>query len=225
MMLIFQMKGRRASGSYERKSPCSPSTSHSPLHFNCQWERSTCRCWEHWKEATGRLAQWRGERATCMCPSKTFSWQMYLEENQFAWGASVGAFNGICEQSSRRPAGMKALSASTAKAQQLSSSGVRHWKAPGIWGGQPLPLTPPQPDRLGHERESLLQTELPEPAVAASSCGKGQSLRRLCSSLLVTLQVVWWGEGTTSLPSIPAAVPARTGPSPPLLQLCFFSLA
>lgn len=34
--------------------------------------------------------------------------------------------SGICEQLSRRPAGMKALSVSTAKAQQLSSSGVRH---------------------------------------------------------------------------------------------------
>lgn len=46
-------------------------------------------------------------------------------------------------------------SVSTVKAQQLSSSGVRHWKAPGRWGGQPVPLTPPQPDRLGHEREWL----------------------------------------------------------------------
>lgn len=29
MMLIFQIKGRRAPGSYERNSLCSPSTSHS----------------------------------------------------------------------------------------------------------------------------------------------------------------------------------------------------
>lgn len=73
MMLIFQIRGQRASGSYERKSLCSPSTSHSPLHFNWQWKQSTCRCWEHWKEAIGRCAQWRGEPAMRMCPSKTFS--------------------------------------------------------------------------------------------------------------------------------------------------------
>lgn len=52
MMLIFQIKGQRASGSYEKKSLCSPSTSHSPLHFNWQWKQTTCRCWEHWEEAT-----------------------------------------------------------------------------------------------------------------------------------------------------------------------------
>lgn len=122
---------------------------------------------EHWEEAAGTCAQWRGEPAMCMCPSKPF-------HDRCTWGKPVCVRSlGHLWAILRRPAERKALSASAARAQQLSSSALRHWKAPGIWSGQPLPLTPPQPDRLGHERESLLQTELPEQAVTAGSCGKG----------------------------------------------------
>lgn len=47
MMLIFHLKGQRASGGCERESRCSSSPSHSPLHFNWRWKQSTCQCWEH----------------------------------------------------------------------------------------------------------------------------------------------------------------------------------
>lgn len=84
---------------------------------------------------------------------------MCLEENRFMWGAS-GTVNGICEQWSRCRGWNESLYQSALlRDTKLSSSGVRHWKAPAIWGGQPLFLTPPQPERLGRERESLLNRQ------------------------------------------------------------------
>lgn len=80
MMLIFQIKGQRASGSYERSSLCSPPISHSPLHFNWQWKQSTGRCWRTLGRSSRHMCP--VERWACYVhvSIQTLSWQMYLRK-------------------------------------------------------------------------------------------------------------------------------------------------
>lgn len=100
---------------------------------------------EHGEEAAGRCSQ---QSLLCACVRPKPFHDRRTEEEQFAWGASVAAVSGICEPLSRRPAAMKAVSVGTAKAQQLSSSGVDTEK-PRHMGQPASPFNPRSPTDWG----------------------------------------------------------------------------